>query len=61
LTFNKCKTRNAALWRKRIEIATFLLIAAGQVGHLSDWLMGVIWAFPHSFTNTFKNNPGNFQ
>jgi hypothetical protein len=48
------QTRNAALWRKRIEIVTFLLIAAGQVGLLSDWLMGVIWAFPHSFTTPLR-------
>jgi hypothetical protein len=39
-------TRNTALQRKGMEIATFLPIASGRVCLLSYWLMDVIWAFP---------------
>ncbi len=41
--------RDAALQRKRMEIATFLPIAAGQFSLLFYWLVVSIWAFPAAF------------
>jgi hypothetical protein len=41
--------RNAALQRKGMEIATFLLIAAGKFSLLSHWLVACIWHFSEAF------------
>jgi hypothetical protein len=47
--------RNAARQRKGMEIATFLVIAAGQFSLRSCWPMDGIWAFPSGFPKPFKN------
>jgi hypothetical protein len=53
--------RNTAVQRKRMEIATFLPIAAGQFCLLSYWLTAGIWAFPSGFPIPFKNCLEAFQ
>jgi hypothetical protein len=45
--------RNAALQKKRMEIATSLPMAAGQFCLLSCWLKVEIWAFPSGFPISF--------
>jgi hypothetical protein len=49
--------RNMTLQRKRMEIATFLPIAAGKYSLLSYWLVAGILAFPSGFPLPFKNFP----
>jgi hypothetical protein len=44
-----------------MEIAMFLLTAAGPVWLLSLWLVADIWAFPSSFRIPFKDFPDVFQ
>jgi hypothetical protein len=55
------KYRNVAVQGKLMEIATFLLTAAGQFYLLSYWLAVGIWAFPSGFPILFKNCPEAFQ
>ncbi len=55
------ENRNTVLQRKGMEIATFLLIAAGKFSLLSYWLDAGIWVFPSGFPIPFRNFPEAVQ
>jgi hypothetical protein len=51
------KYRNVAVQGKWMEIAKFLLTAAGQFCLLSYWLAAGMWAFPSGFPTPFEPFP----